>query len=56
MKRHFVTAILTAALGLLSAWRVSGFLCEGPTMTMFRSPHATQEIGSIASGVERAAG
>ncbi|MEW6695541.1 MAG: hypothetical protein AB1371_11460 [Pseudomonadota bacterium] len=23
--------------------RVSGFLCEGPTMTMFRSPHATQE-------------
>ena len=24
--------------------RVSGFLCEGPTMTMFRSPHATQEI------------
>ncbi|GIX39515.1 MAG: hypothetical protein KatS3mg128_0564 [Silanimonas sp.] len=24
--------------------RVSGFLCEGPTMTMFRSPHATQGI------------
>lgn len=23
--------------------RVSGFLCEGPTTTMFRSPHATQE-------------